>query len=62
MSVLKAHTAVYCLFFGYLFILGGQNVFLAVWTEITNQPKSKQITLCTTSFYKLPGLHLRSQI
>jgi hypothetical protein len=48
--------------------LGSQNVdFLATWAEIINKPISKQITfnrgdLCTTGFYKLPGLPQRSQI
>ncbi len=54
----------YRLLVRYLFLLGSQNVdFLAAWAEITNPPKSKQITnlklaftkniLFTTGFYKL---------
>jgi hypothetical protein len=48
--------------------MGSQSVgFLATWAEIKTSPKinkypSTEEILCTTDFYKLPGLPQRSQI
>ncbi len=56
---------IYFLLIRYLSILGRQNVdFLNAWAEIKNQPElllTEEI-LCTTSFYKLPGLLQRINV